>query len=107
MQVDPPIEPQLPEHPDLEWAKHESTIDLNSLLASAQTGNHDLFQEGPFIKCRTPGHEHGHHIGVGRSLVQDPQTGRLVIVKDTIVTSSGQPAKRQFKHNQRSPIVRG
>lgn len=95
----PPPEPTTPDNPDMAWAVNESQVDLAKLM-SAGPQQHDLYQEGPFIKCRTAGHVHGHHIGVGKQLVR-LNSGAFKIIDEKIVTPSGRLAKFQWRHLRR------
>lgn len=55
------------------WAKNVHTWDLDQL----EPQDHEPYQEGPYIKCKTPGHDHGFFIGPLKQLVE--RDGKLVI----------------------------
>lgn len=58
---------------ELAWAKNVHEWDLGKL----EPQQHEPYQEGPFIKCKTPGHDHGFNIGPLKQLVR--RNGKLTI----------------------------
>ena len=63
-----------PEYFEMAWAKNVHNFDLTK---DATPQHHEPYQEGPYIKCKTDGHDHGFFIGPLKQLVM--RDGKLVI----------------------------
>lgn len=55
------------------WAQNVYQFDLDK----AEPQKHEPYQQGPYIKCKTEGHEHGFFIGPLKQLAE--RDGKLVI----------------------------
>lgn len=72
---------------DMAWAKNVHQFDVDAV----EPQKHEPYQDGSFIKCKTPGHEHGFHIGPLKQLVmKDGKPAIVDVVPD-------RPQKAQLK----------
>lgn len=63
---DPPASSDPTASFEMAWAKTVDEFDIDKVKPEP----HSPRQEGTYITCGTPGHNHGFHIGPGKNLIQ-------------------------------------